>query len=199
MMQMTIQNYITEDTGARLKFSSPYRKSWLMISVLAMAVAGTFAMFLFLLQQFILPEAGNSLMAIPLPALIIFLPLGVITVLDLLWHLRGLEIVEITASQITIKHQVLGLSVSKTLPAQSIGGVFVSKLKNDWFTYSARGMKFTNFKNGAIAINYGKSLFGSVKTYRFGSILARRDAEQVVRLIHKRFPQYKYRGKKSAG
>jgi hypothetical protein len=134
----------------------------------------------------------------PRPVLLIFFPLGAFTLLDLLWHVRGLEIVEITASQITIKHQVLGLNVSRKLPAQSIDGVFVSKLKNDWSIYSTRGMKFTNFKNGTIAINVGKNLFGGVRSYRFGSNFDRRDAEHIVRLIHERFPQYKYRGKKNA-
>ena len=194
-----MQNYTTEYVGSSLEFSSPYRKSWFMIFGLSVSLVGVCVFLLASILQVFLPEMMNGLFVFPFPFLAVFLPFGVIILIEFLWQLFGVEITEVTESQITLKHYIFGLGISKNLSAQKIDGVFVSNQSNDWLTYMSRDLKFINFKKGAVAINYGKTLFGGTRTYRFGSILEREDAKQIVGLIHERFPQYQYRRKRKAG
>ncbi len=126
----------------------------------------------------------------PLPFLVFLLFAGTIALIELLWQLCGVEIAEVTDSQITLKHRIFGMGISKNLQVQGIEGVFVSNQKEGyWFADMSREFKFLNFKKGTVAINYGKTFLGGPRTYRFGSILGREGAKQIVEQIHERFPR----------
>ena len=145
------------------------------------------------------PAFADSPSFPPFLFLAILLVVGPLMLVESLWLLCGVEIAEITENQITIKHQILGLGISKNFEAQGIEGVFVSNPRNIQVDDSAREFKFISFKRGIVAINYGKTLFGGPRTYRFGSMLDREDAKRIVERIHERFPQYKYRDRRKAG
>ncbi|HMB24432.1 MAG TPA: hypothetical protein VKP08_16430 [Anaerolineales bacterium] len=198
-MYPATQKYTVEDTGSALRFSSPYRKSWLLIFTLAGTVITACALVLASLLHAFAPETVSLLMALPLPFALALLLFGTLPLVELLWQLVGLEVAEVTESQITIKHQIFGIGISKNLYAQTIDGVFVSHQRNDWLVYMSRDIKFLDFKKGAVAINYGETLLGRVRTYRFGSILEKEAGTQIVELIHERFPQYKYHSRGKAG
>ncbi len=52
-------------------------------------------------------------------------------------------------------------------------------------------MGFLDFKGGKVAINTGKDLL-AVVTHRFGTSLLLHEANEIVAMIYKRFPQYRY-------
>jgi hypothetical protein len=193
-MYTEIRNYIAEDTGSFLKFYLPWRKSWFKIFLLLPSVViGIYIIFFSPVWQAFIYDSVTLLLF--LPFLAILLLFGGLTLTELLWQFRGLEIVEIAKNRVTIKHQIFGINISKNLRANKIDGVFVSKKGEEYWLVFNRDYEFLNFKKGALAINYGKTLWGSPRTYRFGSILNREDAKRIVQLIHERFPQYKYRGR----
>jgi len=115
-------------------------------------------------------------------------------VVEILYLGIGLEVIEVDSDHIVIEHRVMWLGISRKFYYYGIDGVFVSRLKIDWLTDTQleRGFRFVDFKKGLVAINYGKNILGRTKTFRFGSILNREEAVQIVTIIHQRFPQYKY-------
>jgi hypothetical protein len=197
-MHTALQNYLAEDTGSALKFISPYRKPWLTILLLLSEIAVCMIGLLWYLRDpaHIFADLPSFP---PFPFLAVLLVVGPLMLVESLWLLCGVEIAEVTDSQIIIKHQILGLGISKSFEAQGIDGVFVSNPRNVQSDDSAREFRFINFRRGIVAINYGKTFLGGPRTYRFGSMLGREDAKRIVELIHERFPQYKYRGRRTAG
>lgn len=197
-MDNTLQTYTIDDTASSLTFKSPFRKSWFTIFVLGWSVFLTFAICLFSFLNVLLPSKVNvsDVFVLPLSFVAFLFPAGILALFEWLWHIFGFEVATITNDEITIQHQIFGMGISKKLLVQSIDGVFISNQRNDWVTYMSREFKFFNFKKGLVAVNYGKTIWGGTRTYRFGSTLKREDAKQVVKLIHERFPQYKYHGEK---
>ena len=125
-------------------------------------------------------------------SLISIFSLGVISFpIEMLWLLVGREIVEITDDAITISRQILGRRITAIkFRADKINGVFVSSQKDTPF--HAGDAIIPYFKDGKIAFNYGKRLFGGVATFRFGSILNNGEAGHLVSTIQNRFPRYRY-------
>ena len=111
---------------------------------------------------------------------------------DLLWQIRGQELLEVSSQQISIRHRVLGIEFARKFGANWIDAVFVSRdMPAAYLVYQGFGMGFLDFKGGKVAINTGKNLLGVV-THRFGTSLLTHEANEIVAMIHKRFPQYRY-------
>ena len=187
-----------EDLGASLRFTFLYRKYWLEIAVLSIVLAiglsGTvYYVGVLLAGQALIPFTNFSVVL--LLNLLIVLVVAVVCLTELLWQLVGREVVEISAEEVVMRHRIFGLGPSRRHEARNISGVFVSQRKYagvGWLRFQ-REMRFLSFKRGRIALNNGKTIWGGVRTYRFGSILGEAEAREIVALIHERFPQYQYR------
>ncbi len=197
-MLTTTQHYTVENLGSSLRFTLPYRKSWARSLVIILVLLGSP-----LLPLSFIFQPTDLTRQLPLPfivfAMISWATLAILMVVELLWFALGLEVAEVDDNHIVIRHQIFGVGISRQLHSDSIHGVFVSRQRNDWFTYSDRGFRFADFKKGLVAINSGKTIFGEPQTFRFGSILNEAEAKQIVTMIHQRFLRYRYRHQKNAG
>ena len=193
------QHYSFDEVGASLKLIFPYRgRRWDTVG----RAIGALLLWLWLIViavTFIVPA---TIEAIPIRrfyslaltmALSFAATIPLIGTLDLLWLLIGKEAIEISDDSIIVRHQIFGLGVARKFNASKVNGLFVSRVKDGqlarWlFRNNQPG--YLNFKRGKVAFNYGKTIWGGVKTFRFGTILDEEEARQIVSLIHKRFPQY---------
>jgi hypothetical protein len=198
-MLTTSQHYTIEDSSSTVRFSFPYRKLWVFVFGLSGGVIAAIVISFLTLLDIFTPGNTSPLINTDILFLAICISLAIIGLVELLWLLIGREIVVITDSQIVVKHQIYGVGISKIFRTDDIDCVFVSHKKNDWLTYASRELKFFNFKKGMVAINSGKTIFGGVRTFRFGSILNEGEAKQIVAIIFQRFPKYKYCGSSRTG
>ena len=187
------QRYTIEDTTSFIRLSFPYRKLWVFIFSLSVGVIAAIAISFNTILEIFASENTIALINFDFAFLAICIFVIITSLVELLWFLIGQEIVEINDSQIVVKHQIIGIGISKIFHANDIDCVFVSHEKNDWLAYTSKGIKFFSFKKGMIAINCGKTVLGSTRTFRFGAILNEREAKQIVAIIHQRFPKYRYR------
>ena len=201
-MLTTSQNYTVEDLGTSLRFVFPYRDRDFLPGGI---VIGVFVAAIFIFFMVVFPSAifqalyvTKNLQFVVMALLyLLFLLLVVVSFsIDIAWQLNGTEIIEINSDGISIRHQVFGFSSTEKYNAEKTSCIFISHRKGSGvvavssFGYP-RKMLFHNFRRGKIAFNYGKTLFGGVNTFRFGSILDQDETKQVVAIIHQRFPQYK--------
>jgi hypothetical protein len=145
---------------------------------------------------------GVNWEAIPASAWIFLLPLLFLTAgilwlgLDVLWELFGRETVTITADQISLRHDLLNWHIKKTFQADTLNGLYVSKLEREFLMRSMHrspiAIGFYSFTRGKIAFNSGRALLGGPRTFRFGTVLDGDEARQIVAIILKKFPHYQY-------
>jgi hypothetical protein len=191
-------NYTFEDSGKTLRLVMPYKGLWLEIvfQILATLLLGT----LFVGSLAGIVDSSASLISsgpLPIGIWILFSVGWLISFsvsgFDLLWNLRGYEVIEINKNYITIQHQIFGKGYARKLSAPRIDAVFLSQYKVDAISLVLfkRGLRFFDFGHGKIGVNSGKTWFGRIKTFRFGSILDDIEAKEIVAAIHKRFPHYK--------
>lgn len=185
-------SYAFETIGSTYRLVFPYRKEWLRIvsSGLVLAVLPYLLFF-----GNLGPLFDTGFTPVNLTTLVIFGVLVVVAglmVLELLWQLAGKEVVEVSDDAVVMAHQILGIGLSQKIPADKIGGIFVSQ-QNSWAGVGGmrRDYRFFNFSRGWVALTSGKSLLGRPVTYRFGTSLDAGEAGDVVTLILSRFPQYK--------
>ncbi len=184
-----------------MQFSFPYRKVWINIFSISLSIIilPIMVLYVFLLDPRINGLIFSEITNLPNAILWIIVGIGFLVfwisfLLELLWLLKGEEVIEVAEDYISIKHQILGLSRSKIINADKIDFIFVSNQKIDFVDdvlSSNRRNRFFDFRKGKIAINSGKNFLGSPNTFRFGSVLNDVDAKQIVAVIHRRFPQYK--------
>jgi len=137
-MQVGIHNYTLRETGSSLIFSSQYRISRFRIfrGLASIVMVG---MIIFLMS-WLNSLSGSHETTFPI---YIFILLLILLLIELFWHLCGMEIVEVNGEQITLKHQIFGVGISKNLSAQGIEDVFVSNQGNGWTAdYRPRDLKF---------------------------------------------------------
>lgn len=191
------QHYTVENLGSSLRFTLPYRKSWIRsLFIILLLLSAPLLPSLFIFQPTALTRQ-LPLLFIAF-ALIMWAIMAVLMVVELLWFTLGLEVVEVDNDHITIRHQIFGVGISKQLYSDNIKGVFVSRHRINWLTYSDRNFRFFDFKKGLVAINSGKTIFGEVQTFRFGSVLNEDEARQIVVMIGERFLRYQHRRPKTA-
>jgi hypothetical protein len=183
-MNTSKQNYTVENSNESIKFKASFKKLWVDIisvgiEILVFLVLVVYAIFNMSIPAYFVPFL-----------LLIF----VLFLIELLWLLYGVEVFEVSKAHIVMKHHIFGFGLSIKFRSNKVNGVFVSHSKiNDQFTWQlSNGFKPADFKKGMIAINYGKTLFGIIKTYRFGTNLNEVEAQQIASLVLEKFPQYKY-------
>ncbi len=193
------QHYSVDEIGASLRLVFPYRGKRWHTAGLIFSTPLAWVWFAIIAIVIVLGQPGNpdvSLQAFAVRGLVFLLTSTVplLTTLDLLWHLVGKEIVEINDDGIVIRHHILGMGLAARFKAGDIQGLFVSRPKSNWLKgwLFSRQLWYFNFKRGKIAFNCGRTIWGGVKTFRFGTSLDEVEAAQIVSLIHKRFPQYVY-------
>ena len=171
-----------------MTFHVSFIKRWVDIVSVAVEILVVLAVVLY--GIFITPIPASFV-----PFLVLFF---VLFLVELLWILYGVEILEVSNSRIVIKHRIFGFGLSKRFPAKKIGGVFVtrSKIADQFLWQFGKGFMPADFKKGLITLYYGKSLWGRIKTFRFGTTLNETEAQQIVKLIHEKFPQYIYSSSK---
>lgn len=200
-MSTTLKRYTVEESGVSLRLMLPYRTQWFTTTMLALGFVFLVAAFIPLAFNLFMGNMvwflGNTHQPIFFLNIAILLLTALLWLVEILWQLVGKEVVEVTDDHIIIQHQIFGLRIRNKYHADSINGVFISRQKEHWLTmlFSSRGFRFLNFGRGRVALNSGKTIFGEVKTYRFGSILDEEEAQQIVTMIHRRFPKYKYKSK----
>src|SRR5574341_29395 len=185
------QNYTVENSDETINFNVSFIKRWIDIVSVAIEILAVFAVVVYAI--FIMPIPASFV-----PFLILFF---VLFLVELLWILYGVEILEVSNSRIVIKHRIFGFGLSKKFLSKKIGGVFVTRSKiDDQFLWQlTKGFMPADFKKGMITIYYGKSLLVRIKTFRFGTTLNENEAPQIVKIIHEKFPQYKYSPSKKTG
>ncbi len=201
------KHFKAKNLSTSIQFSFPYRKVWINIFVILFNMIVILLIFLpnltnLRINPSIFSEiASSSNTVISIIVVITFLFLVVAFLLiELLWLLKGEEVIEVAEDHISIRHQILGLGFSKKIQADKIDFVFVSRQKFDFVDdlLSIRQIRFLNFRKGKIAVNSGKIFLGGINTFRFGSVLNDIEAKQIITIIHSKFPQYQS-GKSKAG
>jgi hypothetical protein len=200
----TTKQFTIENLSTGIRFSLPYRKRWVEILFMSFGIFVIFsAIFSLILNSLTGKTTGGfEILSSPIACLniTIVVLVGSVFLVEWLWLLIGLEIVEVTDDYIVIHHRILGIGFSKRIYADKIDNVFISRKGSEWFNdLLSSGGKLQNFKIGKIAINNGKTIFGEKRTFRFGSILDESEAEQIVSMIHQRFPKYRRSNSKNAG
>lgn len=185
------QNYSVENLGESINFSVPFKKFLGQIIGAGIYMLAFFAIIVYAIFSMSMPASTMTVPASFIPFLILGFCLSII---ESLWLLYGMEILEVRNAHIVIKHQIFGFGLSKKFHSNKVNGVFVSqsKIADQFLWQSNKGFKPADFTKGMIAINYGKTLFGGVKTFRFGTNLNEGEAQQIANLIQEKFPQYKY-------
>ncbi len=197
-MQKTTQHFSVENLGSSLRFTFPYRKSWARsMVIILLLLSAPLSLFLFIFQPTDLTRQLPLLFIVF--AIIMWAIFAVLMVAELLWLTLGVEVVEVDNDHIAIRHQIFGIGISRQFYSDNINGVFVSRHKIDWLTYSDKGFRFIDFKKGLVAINNGKTTLGEPQTFRFGTALNEAEARQIVVMIHERFVRYQYRRPKTTG
>jgi len=178
------QNYTVENSDAFIRFKVSFKKLWVDIISVGIEI------FIFLA----LVVYATFTMSIPVYVIPFLILMFLLFLIELLWLLYGVEMLEVNDIRIVMNHQIFGLGLSKKFHSNRVNGIFVSHSKiNDQLTWQlSNGFKPADFKKGMLAINYGKTLFGRIKTFRFGANLNEVEAQQIVNLILEKFPQYKY-------
>jgi len=203
---MSSPSYTVDEFAASLRFCFRSRDNDFrtIVFVLFVATYSTFlgqcAMSMFIAQPPVSQRLGN-LSANPflfgwlLAFLAILLYIIISTWIEIVWRFTGKEIVEISKSSISIRHQILKFGVMKNFRTEKIPCIFISRHKdNESITallISLKERRLSSFDRGKLAFNYGKDYFGERNTIRFGSILDAEQAKQVIATIHHKFPQYK--------
>jgi len=185
------QNYKVENLEKSINFSVAFIKRWADIISVGVEILVFLAIVVYAIFN----------MSIPASFVPFIILMFVLFLIELLWLLYGVEILEVSNAHLVMKHRIFGFGLSKKFRSNKVNGVFVSQSKvNDQFTWQlSNGFKPADFKKGMIAVNYGKTLFGRIKTYRFGTNLNEVEAQQIVNLILEKFPQYKYSSIKKTG
>ena len=106
-----------------------------------------------------------------------------IWLLEVFWQLGGREIIRISDESIVVRHEILGLALSKKCPGDTVASVEVSPLSNEWFLDS-RSPSFWTFKYGVVAVRCRR------RTIRFGAGTAADMATSLIKEIHGRFTRY---------
>jgi hypothetical protein len=106
--------------------------------------------------------------------------LGLASLRELWWQFTGKEIVHVSARGIRIQNPSLWRSRPHEFLAEHIYGLRHAP-RNFYFNRTGLIRRPGNF--GAIAFDYG------ARTYRFGDHLSQADADDILRLIAKQFPQ----------
>jgi hypothetical protein len=201
----TPRSYTVEDLGSSLRFVFPYRYIDFITGdiVIGALLIGIFIVFVVVFPPYIsqaLYVTKNLRFVVMALVFLLFFMLVIISFfIDLAWQLNGTEVVEINGDGISICHQVFVFSSREKYNAEKISCVFISRQGASGIVAvssfvtpgNPREMTFHNFKRGKIAFNYGKTLFGGVNTFRFGSILDQDETKQVVAIIHQKFPPYR--------
>ena len=203
-MLTTDQKYKFEDTASSLRLSIPYRKlAWHIFGLsFALLFIGTQFLVPYFINTFISDEIYSpTMISFPLAVLLIFV--CVLMALELLWLLFGFEVVEVGSNEVAIKHQVFGFGITRKFSLSRVNGIFVSHQDNSDLNYYLDSKEFKffflSFKQGKVAINYGKTILGGINTFRFGTNLEEGEAKKIVKLIHEKFPQYIYKKVKNTG
>ena len=203
-MITTDQKYKLEDTASSLRLSIPYRKlAWHVFGLsFALLVIATQFLLPYFINTFISDEINSPIM-ISMPLALILILACVLMILELFWLLFGFEVVEVDSNHVAIKHQVFGFGITRKFSLNRVNGIFVSHQENSDLNYYLDSKEFKffflSFKQGKVAINYGKTILGGINTFRFGTNLDEGDAKQIVKLIHEKFPQYIYKKVKNMG
>jgi hypothetical protein len=179
------QNYTVENSEESINISVSFKKLWGDIISVGVEIFIFLALVVYAIFNISIP-------AFFVPFLILFFALFLF---ELLWLVYGVEILEVRNAHIVMKHQIFGFGLSKKFQSNKVNGIFVSQSKiDDQFLWQlTKGFMPADFKKGMVAFNYGKTLFGSVKTFRFGTSLNEGEARQIVNLIYEKFPQYNYK------
>ena len=199
IMLMTSQNYTVDETTTSLRFIFPYRVN--DFSTSRTLFGGVFSIVgLVFLVFIVFPIVGEISQSLDNPSLysffilflLLFLLAMVNTFMEVFWRLKGQEIVDISEEGVSIRHQVFNFGITKVFSTEKAPCFFISRHTPSLFIDAiSNELRFYNFRRGKIALNYGKTLFGKVNTFRFGSILDKDEAKQVITIIHRRFPRYK--------
>ncbi|MDZ7291905.1 MAG: hypothetical protein ONB44_09660 [candidate division KSB1 bacterium] len=102
----------------------------------------------------------------------------------LLWQLAGKEIITVTSSTITVRHQVLGLGTSKEYHAQHIKNLRLSPAAHDPQDWWFAATNFSAFEDGRICFDYG------TKIVQLCSQIDEAEAKQIFAELQHRFPHY---------
>jgi hypothetical protein len=201
-MLSTSQNYTVEDSEMGLRFVFPYRNE--VFSTGLRVIGGVFSIASLAFWAFIsyylmfdaLQDHGSFFSLLPLflffaIVLAVGLAAMVGSFMEIFWRLKGEEIVEISAMGVSIHHRVFRFRITRVWEAEKISCLFLSRHKTSRLDALYDEARFGNFKRGKIGFNNGKTLFGAIKTFRFGSILDQGEAKQVLGMIYTRFPRYK--------
>ena len=192
------QKYTVENSNETITFNIPFRKLWADVITVGIEILVSLAIIVYAIVNISLPASDTSIPTPLIPFLVLFF---VLFVIELLWLLYGMEIFEVSSSHIIIKHRISAIGLSKKFHSSKVNGVFVSQSKIDsQFTWQlTAGFRPADFKKGMVAIYYGKSIFDRKNFFRFGTNLNEIEAQQIVNLIHEKFPQYKYSSVKKMG
>ncbi len=183
------ESYTFETVGATYRFVFPYRTEWLRVISNGVGVA---VIVVLLFSQFgltLVADAERMSLVVLLLAAVFAVALAV-TASEILWQLAGREVVVISDDGVVIRHAILGLGPARKFPAEKIDRLYASADQSWLNTWGQRDYRWFNFRRGRVALDSGKTLWGSANTFRFGTRLDDGEAAQVVGVIVGRFPQY---------
>jgi len=192
------QKYTVEHSEETITFSVPFGKLWTDVVAVGVEILVASAFIVYAIINISAPASDTS---VPIPFIPFLILILVLFVIELLWLLYGVEILEVNKTHIFIRHRIFGVGLSKRFRFDKVEGVFVSrnKIGDQFFFQLTKGYMPTDFKKGMIVVYCGKTIFGRTKIFRFGTNLNEVEAQEIVNLIHGKFQQYKYSPVKKTG
>jgi len=202
-----LQHCTVEELGSSLRFVGPYRTQWVTTCLLALGML-FIALILVALtwSEIALIQAMGfqAFVVSPCNGLgsLLFLLIGASELVELLWQVMGQEVLEVYDDAIVLRHQILGVGITRRYSVDTIGSVVVSPPTDTGLTalhtsgmglfsrFGLRRSAFQSFKRGRVALTSGSTRLEDYNTVHFGSSLSEDEAQYIVAIIHRKFRHY---------
>jgi hypothetical protein len=132
-----------------------------------------------LAEEYNIPWAPTPFYALITVIFVIAAIVCILSLQELLWVLKGQQVIEVTEDAITVAHRIPGFQRTHTYRAGALTGLRVSPVSKKPLT------RYFSTQEGPIVFDYDG------KTHCFGSLWTEAEAHQIITIIQQRFPQYR--------
>ncbi len=189
-LKMPTLRYSVEESPSSIKITILPHRQWFAIGLMTVV----FFAFLFTFVPDIMSSFARERQASPFGealAVLVYTLLAIALLtwsLDLLWQIKGREVVEITRDSLTLLHLAGSFKVSRKCELIKIEQLSILPLKSKHARpafFSTQEFLFLNFGYGRLELSYDRNRNGNEKVIRFGSALKEIEVHKLAALIRK--------------